>query len=178
VASPFPQADSPPFMPQRHVANRRELPVSIVGLVFVVAGAVLQLLALVSVTWIKGTVGKVSVEFTFADFMPRAERGLAYIYFSWGAWVLLALSVALGVAACVRWSAARQFRIAGALLGVLGAVVAICAVLVFAYQSHLEALHVARNYTLGLYLEVLGLLATAFGAAAGGIGTGTVGLRP
>ena len=36
---------------------------------------------------------------------------------------------------------------------------------------------IARNYTLGPYLEVLGLLATAFGAAAGGVGTGTVGVR-
>ena len=147
-----------------------EAPVAVVGTLFVFVGAVLQLVAILSASWWHVTLKNRQVTFGFTEFGQRTQQGLAFIYFSWGAWALLLVSLALGIAACVRWRGARPFRIAGAIVGVAGAVVTIAALLTFAFQADEDIFQVARNYTSGVYLATLGLLATAFGAAAGGAG--------
>lgn len=142
-------------------------PIAITGAVVVVAGFVAQLLALVSMTWWQGAVHGRQVSLQFADFGPQAWRGFAYMYFSWGAWLIAGLTLGLGIAGCVRWSGAHAFRIVGALFGVIASFAPIAALLVFAYQSESDVYHVVRDYSVGPYLAVLGTMATAFGIAAG-----------
>ena len=81
--------------------------------------------------------------------------------------MLVAITLAGGVAACVRWRWASTFRYTGAIVGVAGAFMAVSAVLLLAYQTDDESFHVARYYSVGPYLEVLGLLIAAVGTAAG-----------
>lgn len=145
------------------------LPFAIVGLLLVVGGAVLQAIAILGAPWLKATVDNVEVRYDFGDFGARTQRGLAYVYFAYGAWVLVAFSLILGVAACVRWHRAHVFRYVGAIFSVLAAFVSIGAVVTFARQSHNPVFHVAGNYAVGIYLATLGLLACALGTAAGGM---------
>lgn len=139
----------------------------------VLAGAILQLVALLSAEWLDGTSDsdRTQVRYGFGDFADRTGRGYAHIYFAWGAWLLLALMLGCGVAACIRWRGGRTFRIVGGLLGVFGAFATIAGVLVFAYQTDVEIFHLAGNYAEGVYLAMLGLVASAIGAAAGEVGT-------
>lgn len=179
MAVTAPGAESAPLLPRASVApvarseSRRRLPVGIVGLVLVVGGAVLQLIALLKVPWLDGATEShpASVRLGFSWFTERTQRGFAHVYFAWGAWLLFALVLAFGIAACIRWRGGRVFRILGALLGVIGAFATIGGVLVFAYQTKDEVFHIAGNYSEGVYLAMLGLLASAFGAAAGEVGT-------
>jgi hypothetical protein len=171
------QRSSAQQVPAPPVANERRsfldafasLPFAIVGLLLVVGGAVLQAVAILGAPWLKTTVDQVTVRYGFGDFNARTQRGLAYMYFAYGAWVLLALSLILGVAACLRWRRAQVFRYVGAIFSVLAAFVSIGAVVTFAYQSHNPVFHVAGNYAIGIYLATLGLLASAIGTAAGGV---------
>ena len=55
---PIPAGGFAAVMPNGHAANRRDLPVSIVGLTFVVGGAIIHLFALVGVTWFRATAGR------------------------------------------------------------------------------------------------------------------------
>jgi hypothetical protein len=150
----------------RHTVGR--LPVAIGGLVLVVGGALTQLIALVAAPWWQATVQGTDVRLGFADLAPQTWRGFAHIYFGWGAWLILGLTLGLGVAGCVHWSGAHAFRIVGALFGVAAVFAPIAALLVFAYQSENEAFHVVRDYGVGVYLAVLGTMAAALGTAAGG----------
>jgi hypothetical protein len=147
--------------------SRRRLTVGVIGIVLVIGGAILQLIALLNTSWFKAGSGSTRVRLGFGSFADQTQRGFAHIYFAWGAWVLFALTLAFGLAACVSWPGARAFRLVGAVLGVLAAVATISGVLVFAYQTDVEVFHVARNYAAGVYLAMLGCLATGFGAAAG-----------
>jgi hypothetical protein len=162
-----PSASFAPGVEPRVAAGGHRLPIGVSGSVLVVGGAVLQLVALVGSPWFSaiGTGGD-QVRLGFGDFAPLTQRGLAFMYFTWGAWVIFLLSLGLGVAACVRWRGAGYFRVFGALVGVAGAFTTVAAVLVFAYQTSDDAFHVASNYGVGIYLAVLGLLASALGSAA------------
>jgi len=60
------------------------------------------------------------------------------------------------------------FRVVGAVFATAAAFAPIAALLVFAYQSDNDTFHVVRDYALGVYLAVLGTMATALGTAAGG----------
>lgn len=153
----------------KRVTGRRaaQYPIAISGAVVVVAGFAAQLVAIVALTWWQGTVHGRTVSMQFADFGPQAWRGFAYIYFSWGAWLIAGLTLGLGIAGCVRWSGAHAFRVCGALIAVVAAFAPIAALLVFAYQSDSDLFHVLRDYSIGPYLAVLGTMATAFGVAAG-----------
>ena len=142
-------------------------PVALAGAVAVVAGVVAQLVSLVSMTWWQGTVHGRQVSMHFADFGPRTYRGFAFMYFSWGAWLIAGVTLGLGLAGCVRWRGAHVFRIAGAVFAVIAALAPIAALLVFAYQSDADMFHVVRDYAVGPYLAVLGTMATAFGVVAG-----------
>ena len=144
------------------------LPVAVGGLVLVVAGTVTQVLALVAAPWWQATVAGNQVRLGFADFAPQTWRGFAHIYFSWGAWLILGLTFGLGVAGCVHWGGAHVFRVVGAVFATAAAFAPIAALLVFAYQSDNDTFHVVRDYALGVYLAVLGTMATALGTAAGG----------
>ena len=145
----------------------RRYPIAVSGAVAVVLGVVAQVVALLALTWWQGTVHGRQLTMQFADFGPRTWRGFAFVYFSWGAWLIAAVTLGLGLAGCLRWRGARAFRIAGAVFGVLAAFAPIAALLVFAYQSDSETFHVVRDYGVGPYIAVLGTMATAFGAAAG-----------
>lgn len=168
------QVVPPPVAPRRHsILNTfASVPFAIVGLLLVVGGAVLQAIAIIGAPWLKATVDNVEVRYNFGDFSSRTQRGLAFMYFAYGAWLLFAFSLILGIAACVRWHRARQFRVIGAIFSVLAAFLSIGAVVTFARQSHNPVFHVAGNYAVGIYLATLGLLACALGAAAGGISGG------
>jgi hypothetical protein len=164
------QVVPPPAAERRSVLDTfASLPFAIVGLLLVVGGAVLQAIAILGAPWLKATVDQVAQGYDFGDFNARTQRGLAYMYFAYGAWVLLAISLVLGVAACVRWRAAKLFRYLGAVFSVLAAFVSVGAVVTFAYQSHNPVFRVAGNYAIGIYLATLGLLASALGTAAGGV---------
>ncbi|MGH8860448.1 MAG: hypothetical protein ACRDVG_04300 [Jatrophihabitantaceae bacterium] len=141
---------------------------AIAGTLLVLGGAVTQVIALAFATWWQATAGTQHVRLAFADFAPRSWRGFAYVYFSWGAWLIVGLTVGLGIAGCAHWRGARPFRVVAALVGVAASFAPIAALLVFAYQSHSDAFHVVRDYGIGAYLAALGTMATAFGAAAGG----------
>jgi hypothetical protein len=142
-------------------------PVAIVGAVLVVAGVVTQIVALTSATWWRATVSGQAQSLHFRDFGPLSSRGFAYMYFSWGAWLVVGLTLGLGAASCLRWRGAHPFRIVGAMFAVAAAFAPIAALLVFAYQSNADEFHVVRDYALGPYLAVLGTMATALGIAAG-----------
>jgi hypothetical protein len=142
-------------------------PVAIVGTVVVVIGVATQLIAILAANWWHATVGKQSVSMHFADFGPRSVRGFAFMYFTWGAWLVVGLTLGLGLAACVRWRGAHAFRIVAALLAVAASLAPIVALVVFAHQSETDLFQVVRDYAIGPYLAVLGTLATAFGAVAG-----------
>jgi hypothetical protein len=143
--------------------ERRPLPVNIPALVLVAGGAVLQLIALADSIWLDSPSGRLG----FTGLQLWAQPGYVAAYTSWVAWLLVAGTTAFGVAACVRWKGARVFRYLGAILGVAGAFMTVGAVLLLAYQTDDNSFHVARNYSVGVYLVVLGLLASALGAAAG-----------
>jgi hypothetical protein len=149
---------------QQRTAHR---PIAIVGAVVVGAGVATQLIAIMAASWWSGTVANQRVSMHFADFGPRTERGFAFMYFNWGAWLIAGLTLGLGAAACVRWRGAHAFRIVAALVGVAASVAPIVALIVFAYQSDASLFQVVRDYAIGPYLAVLGTLATAFGAVAG-----------
>jgi hypothetical protein len=142
-------------------------PVAVTGTLIVFAGAVTQLVALVWTTWWAASRSGREVSLGFVDFAPRATRGFAYMYFSWGAWLVLGLTLGLGVVSCVRWRGAHAFRMVAVPFAVAAAMAPIAALLVFAYQSHSDLFQVVRDYGVGPYLAVLGTTATAFGAAAG-----------
>lgn len=147
-------------------ARMSRLPVSVGSAVLVVGGTVMQMIALISATWWQTTIGDQHISFGFSAFAPRSWRGFAYVYFTWGAWLIVGLTLGLGVASCVRWRGARIFRFVGAVFGIAAAVAPIAALLVFAYQAG-DLYHVVRNYAVGPYLAVLGAMASALGAAAG-----------
>lgn len=147
----------------RREGRRRNLPVNIPALTLVLGGVILQLVALVNAYWLDSPSGRLG----FHGLAGWAEPGFAHAFVSWIAWLLLAVTLVFGVAACIRWPGAGVFRYLGALIGVAGAFLAVAAVLVIAYQTDDNSFHVARNYAIGPYLEVLGLLTTALGTAAG-----------
>lgn len=141
--------------------------IAITGTVVVLAGFVTQVIAITTATWWHATVAGQRVSLGFADFGPKSWRGFAFMYFSWGAWLIAGLTLGFGVAGCVRWRGAHAFRIVGSVFAVVATVAPIAALLTFAYQSQSDLFHVVRDYTLGPYLAVLGTLATAFGIVAG-----------
>jgi hypothetical protein len=141
--------------------------IAIVGSVVVLVGVITQVVAILVAPWWRATVHRQSVRMGFADFAPRAWRGFAYMYFSWGAWLIVGVTLGLGLVSCVRWRGAHAFRVVGALFGVVAAFAPIAALLVFSYQTQSDVFHVLRSYSIGPYLAVLGTVATAFGAAAG-----------
>jgi hypothetical protein len=161
-------ADPAPLVPSATVggtrrAKRRALPVNIAALVLVLGGAVLQLIALVDSIWLDSPTGRLG----FTGLKLWAQPGYVAAYTSWIAWLLVGATTVFGVLACIRWSGASIFRYLGAVIGVAGAFMTVGAILLLAYQTDDNSFHVARNYAVGVYLVVLGLLASALGAAAG-----------
>jgi hypothetical protein len=147
----------------RAAGRLRSLPVNIPAVVLVVAGLIVTLVAFAGSAWIDSPSGRLS----FRGLSEWTEPGYAQAFVAWVGWVLVAVSFACGVAACIHWRGAGIFRYGGALVGVAAAVMTVAAVLVLAYQAHDHSFKVARNYGSGVYLAVLGLLAMALGSAAG-----------
>lgn len=146
----------------------RHAPVGIGGLVLVALGAAAQLVALTGSRWVAGSTSHGGTSaLRFSDFGPAAHRGFAYMYFTWGAWVLLAATLGLGVAACLSWAGAGVSRALGTLVGGLAAFAPPAALVVYAHQSSSPVLQLARNYGVGPYLATLGVVLAALGAAAG-----------
>ena len=141
--------------------------IALTGATVVLAGFAAQLIALVSLTWWQGSVHGRTLTLHFADFGPRTWRGFAYMYFSWGAWLIAGITLGLGIAGCVRWRGAHAFRIVGALFAVAAAFAPIAALVTFAFQSDAQLFQVVRDYGVGPYFAVLGTMATGFGVAAG-----------
>jgi hypothetical protein len=162
-------ADSAPLLPNpaapgsRAAARRPALPVNIPALVLVVAGVIAQLVSLADAAWIDSPSGRL----TFRGLREWTEPGYAQAFVSWIAWLLLAVTLVFGIAACIRWRGASTFRYVGALIGVAGSAMTVAAVLLLAYQAQDDSFQVARNYAAGVYLAVVGLLVTALGTAAG-----------
>jgi hypothetical protein len=163
-------ADPAPLVPAQAVVGvhaarrrRRQWPVNVPALVLVMGGGVVQIVALVHSVWLSSASGRLG----FTGLRTWAEPGYAKAFVTWIAWLLLAATVAFGIAACLRWPGASVFRYAGAFAGVVGAFLTVAALLVIAYQTPDRSFHVARNYAVGVYLAVLGLLACALGSAGG-----------
>lgn len=147
----------------RGLFHRPPVPFNIPAAVLVIAGTVLQLIAIANATWLSTSSGRL----VFTGMHEWAKPGYAAAYFSWLAIVLVVLTAAFGALACWHWRAAGVFRYIGAVLGVLGIFMSVGAVLVLAYQTDNEAFHIVRNYSAGIYFAVIGLLLTALGAAGG-----------
>jgi hypothetical protein len=145
------------------VRKQRRLPVNVPALVLVLAGAVLQTIAFARATWLTSATGHLG----FTGLRDWAQPGYAHDFVAWIAWVLLGVTTLFGVIACIRWNGASIFRYTGAVIAIVGALMTLGAVLLIAYQTDDPSFHVARNYAVGIYLAVLGLLASALGAAAG-----------
>lgn len=143
--------------------HRPPVPFNIPALVLVVAGTVLQLIAVSGATWVTSKSGHLA----FSGMREWSQHGYPQAYFSWVGLTLVAVTSVLGVAACLHWAGARWFRYLGAVVGIAGAFLTVAAVLVLARQSDNDLFRVARNYSAGIYLALLGLLASALGAAGG-----------
>jgi hypothetical protein len=158
-----PRRIDPTVPGSRRAARHHDLPVNIPALLLVLGGAILQLVALVDALWVQSPSGRLS----FDGLLEWTVPGFAHFFFSWVAWLLLGVTLGCGIAACLRWPGASFFRYFGAIISVAGAIAAVAAVLQLVYQTSDPTFHVARNWTVGPYLEVLGLLAVALGTAAG-----------
>jgi hypothetical protein len=143
--------------------HRPPVPFNIPALVLVAAGAALQMVAIASSIWLSTPAGRLA----FSGMREWAQPGFAHAFFSWFALTLVAVTTVFGVLACLHWRWAPVFRYLGALLGVAGVFLTVGAVLLLAYQSHNETFHLARNYSVGPYLALLGLFVGALGAAGG-----------
>jgi amino acid transporter len=143
--------------------HRPPVPFNIPALILVAGGTVLQMVAVADSVWVTSPRGRLA----FSGMREWAKPGYAQVYFSWLALVLVAVTAVFGVVACLHWRGARVFRYLGALLGVAGILLTVGAVLLLAYQSDNETFHLARNYSAGVYIALLGLFASALGAAGG-----------
>ena len=138
----------------------------IAGTVLTLLGGILVLVALTSITWLKGVNGG-----TFRDVHDALKaagghaQGFAHAYFGWLAFVFLALVVVAGVLASVPTSALRIFRIIGVVVGLAAAGLTFLAIqLTDNGPSYLDYLKHAR---LGFYFAVIGFLLAGIGAAIG-----------
>lgn len=159
-APALPAATSRRSRTRRSVAGR---PVNLTALVVVGVGVLAQLVALVTATWFSSAGGRLG----FTGLAAWAQPGYGRAFVDWIAWLLVAVSAGCAGAACARWRGAATFRYVGALVCVAAAFLTVASVLVIAHQARDNSFRIARNYSLGVYLDVLGLLVTALGAAAG-----------
>ena len=147
-------------------------PVRVVGVVLVLAGALLVLASFRLLDWydVPGQATDSTRSVTFSALKTSADQltdsGLATAYFDWLAWVLLVALILVGVAATARTRLADPLRVAGFLVGLLGA-----ASTYFALTSYFDAARsehdILDNSSWGLWSVLLGFLLAGVGAALG-----------
>jgi hypothetical protein len=139
----------------------------VVGALLAFVGAALGIVAFTAVNWFDGRgnshLGDVH------DVVNRAHRfgldtGIAKLYYSWLAWVLLGLAVVVAVLANIPGPASGALRGLGVLVGLAGIGVTFWAVQFAHGQAYTEFLKHAR---VGFYLTLGAFLLTAIGAAVG-----------
>ena len=153
------------------MSERRTRTIGVPGILLSVSGAVLVLLSLTTLTWYGGrshgadSVGAItfSTLHRLTQVVP-GESTSARWYFSWLAWTLLLIGIALGFAANLPTPAATVLRIAGLLTGLAG-------VAITYYALHQlfgsTGSHVFDNADAGVYVAMAGYLIIGLGAAAG-----------
>lgn len=155
------------------MSDRRAL--GLPGALMVLGGAVLVLLSFRFLDWYDvprraDSAGSI----TFAALKTSADQlsgaGAATAYFDWLAWVLLIGAIAAGIAANLSIPGADALRVAGFLLGVIGAAATYFAVaqLHNAQVAAGATKHsVLYNSTWGLWAAFAGYLVAAVGAVVG-----------
>jgi hypothetical protein len=145
--------------------------IGVLGVVLVITGAVLVLIAIRFLHWYDVPAGHDSSgDVTFSKLRASAEQlggaGVASAYFGWLAWLLLLAVIVLGVAANLPTPVADPLRVAGFLVGLVGA-----AATYYAMAQHFNATgsshNVFHNSTWGLWAALLGFLLAATGAVLG-----------
>jgi hypothetical protein len=149
-----------------------ERAVRVVGVILVLAGAVLALAAFRLLDWYDtGARGADTAQTsTFSDLQDNADQlngaGAATAYFDWLAWVLLIALVCIGVAANLPVAPADVLRIVGTVIGVAGVAATYFAVA----QLHNAQEAAGGEHHNAFYNSTWGLWLTFVGFAAGGIG--------
>lgn len=147
-----------------------------VGVILVLAGAVLALTAFRFLDWYDTAASGADTArtSTFSDLQDNADQlsgaGAATAYFDWLAWVLLIALVCAGVAANLPIVPADVLRIVGTVIGVAGMAATYFAVaqLHNAQEAAGGAHHNAfYNSTWGLWLPFIGFAAGGIGALLG-----------
>ena len=137
--------------------------VGVVGVVLVVVGAVLLLIAFTTLTWYE--VGsRASITFgTLHDLSTRAGGARApRWYFGWLAWLLLALVVVVGIAANVRSALSVPLRVVGLLTGLAG-----LAATYWALHKVVTPASVFDHARAGVWFAFAGFLVAGLGASVG-----------
>lgn len=151
--------------------------VRVTGVVLVLAGAVLVLVAFGLVDWYDvpaHNAADATDDITFGALHSTATQlggtGLASAYFGWLAWLLLIGLILTGVAANLPFGATDPFRVAGFLFGVLGGTATYFAVAQLhnaQVSAGAEKHSVFYNSTWGLWAALSGFLIGAVGAVLG-----------
>ena len=142
--------------------------VRVLGVALVLAGALLALAAFRLLDWydISGHAADSAGSVTFSSLKTSADQlggaGVAIAYFDWLAWVLLIGLILVGVAANVRTRLTDPLRVAGFLIGLIGA-----AATYYALAQHFNATGSAHNV---FYNSTWGVWAALVGFALGGVG--------
>lgn len=145
--------------------------IGVPGIVLVLGGAVLVLLAIRFLHWYDVPSGHDSSgDVTFRKLHGSAEQlggaGVASAYFGWLAWVLLLAGIVVGVAANVPSPVSDPLRVGGFLVGLVGS-----AGTYYALKQHFNATgsrhDVFHNATWGVWAALVGFLLIAAGAALG-----------
>jgi hypothetical protein len=148
-----------------------------IGVVLVLGGAVLVLVAFGPLDWYDvptRNAADATDDISFSALHSSAGQlggtGLATAYFGWLAWLLLIGLIMTGVAANLPFGTVDPFRVAGFLCGALGATATYFAVT----QLHnaqvaagAEKHSVFYNSTWGLWAALVGFVIGAMGAALG-----------
>jgi hypothetical protein len=149
-------------------ASRGGRPFGVIGLVVLAIGAVLLIVAFTGVTWYSVAHG-VDIKFsTLHDLTQRAGGSRApRWYFSWLAWLLLALVVVVGAVANVASPLSVPLRVLGLLLGIAG-----IAATYWALHKVVTPASVFDHASAGVWLAFAGYLLAGVGATIGPVGAG------
>jgi hypothetical protein len=141
--------------------------VGVSGLILTALGAIGCVIAFTAVDWYKGGRSHFS---DVSNVVDQADKigfatGAAKVYFSWLAWVLLAVAVILAIIANLPTPASGAFRALGALVAAAGIGMTFWAVQFLhhrgAYSEYI------KNARVGFYLTLAGFLLIGIGALIG-----------
>jgi hypothetical protein len=152
--------------------DERRRTIRVLGVAVVLVGALLVLAAFRFLDWydVPARTADSAGNVTFGKLRASTDQltgtGLAGAYFDWLAWVLLIALIITGVAANLATPISDPLRVAGFVLGLLGAIATY-----YALHQHFRATAshhgVFYNSTWGLWAAIGGFLLAAAGAVLG-----------